>query len=208
MPNPVTINSSEARSWSDWITNFDATAAEFMTNYDALLAIGPDVQANFGSDPKMIAAYDDLVTRATDSYNTLLSLQQTREAAASWLTYLQSGAQGAFDWFVRQFSSSEPGTLQAIPAIAFTLAAAAAAIYSISLVIDDMQAFAERYNFIKAREAAGDTTDQAIYTANQMLGPVGGGSTLLGIPTNVLLFAAVAIFLGPPLLAALTSRVR
>lgn len=205
MPSTPLVNPGSAQSWTTWVTNFDATYAAFMENYDALTQIGPDIQTNFGSDPAMIREYDKLYSRATDTYNVLLSLMETREAVVSWLGYLQQGGQNSWEWFRDTFlmNPPDPGTFGVIPALAWTLAAAAAALYTASLVLDDIASYAERYNYIKAREAQGETTDEAIANANDILGPIGGGSSILGIPTNVILFAAVAMVLGPPIINAL-----
>lgn len=227
----VDLNPADAQSWWSWVSNFDNTYAQFNANYNGLIAQAPYVKQ---SHPELLPQYTDLVNRGAAHAKTLADLKATRDYVSSWLTWLQSGiqsgvnfvesnAQAAYDAAKAALGLGDIGLrgLGIAPVVVIGVAAAAAALVIIGYWIKDAFAFAQRLNALKAQEdrlqAAGIPADQAARQAqaivDKTLGPAPGtagaiDNNLLGIPWTWLIFGAVAIFLGPPLIEAMSGKER
>ncbi len=136
------LNPADAPSWFDFVTNFDATKKAFDDNYTALLQVGPQIDRY----PGLRAQWEKLVSEGTDHYNTLQKLQTTRDYAASWLNWLQSGAKGIFS-FLGFEGFGNDGALGFPVAIAIVgIGVAVAALTAISYWIANAYELAQRLN--------------------------------------------------------------
>lgn len=214
----VILTPIDAPSWWDFITKFDATYQSFQDNYNALMYLGPYIQTQH---PELLVQYEDMLQQGAVNADKLNQLKATRDYVYSWLTWLQqggadvssfiaSGAQSTYDWITKQLGLSEARQtgLGIAPLIVLVSAAAGiAALVAVAAWITDAYVFAQRLNALQDLESKGYSPEQAAQTVNAALGPppsqAGGG--FLGIPFGLLVWGAVAIFLGPPLLRLVTG---
>jgi hypothetical protein len=195
------MKAQDANSWLQFITDFDAVYQSFDDNYNALLAIGPEVNQY----PDLIPNYDRLVNDGAIHRTTLENLKATRDYAASWINWLQSGAQGVFSAFGLSGYHYRESGLGVLPLV-LGVGAAIAALAGITYYMKEIYIAAQRYNTFLAERARGRSPEQSVAAANQLFpegslfGSIIGGDTL----TTILLIAA-AIFVAPPLIRALTN---
>jgi hypothetical protein len=201
----VTLNPAEAPSWYQFVTNFDAAYAQFYDNYNALMAIGPWIQQQH---PELLTQYMTLLQDGSNVAYQLEGLKATRNYVYSWLNYLSSGvesvmqgAQSAYDYARKSLG------LGAVPVavVVIGLAAATAVIVAAENWLGRANEFAQVTNFIRDQEAKGVTPDQASKLAQSVFGSP-PSNEFLGIPWTLLVWGAIAIFLGPPILKAIEGR--
>ena len=107
---PVALNATDAPSWWDFITKFDATYASFNENYDALKQLGTYIQTKH---PELLAQYNQMMQDGASNAAKLAQLKATRDYVYSWLTWLENGgtdittflsstAQSAYNWALKQ----------------------------------------------------------------------------------------------------------
>lgn len=211
-----TLNPNDAPSWLDFVTQFDATYQNFYDNYNALMSLGPWVQTNH---PELLSQYNDMLNRGASNAYQLEQLKATRDYVYSWLQWLQSGAsdistfvsssaQSAYDYLKSEFGlSGYDGGLGFIPVAVAAVSAAAgiAALVVIAKWITDAYTFAQRLNALQDQEAKGATPQQASAIVNSVLGTP-PSTEFLGIPFTLLVWGAIAIILGPPIIKALTHE--
>lgn len=214
----VPLNTADIPSWTDFITQFDATYGTFYDNYDGLMAIGPYIQ---DKHPELLAQYNDLLQRASVTADKLEQLKATRDYVASWLQWLQSGA-GSIENFIGSNATAAYNYLKSslglsgyeglgqVAQVAYVVigaSAAIAAVYEIRQMIVELYNAAQRYNALQDAEAQGYTPEQAAQAVNAALGPPTSpaSTNFLGIPFGLLVWGAIAIFLGPPIIKAITD---
>lgn len=200
-----TLTPDQAPSWVRFVTNFDTTYKAFMDNYQALMSLGPYIQ---NQHPELLSQYEDMLQRGSEHAYTLQQLKATRDTVAAWLQWLQAGAINTFDWFKKQVGLGEADSgLGYVPVIVgiVGVAAASAALVIIASWIKDAYMFAQRLNALQAQEARGATPAQAAAIVNSTMGAP-GSNEFLGIPWTLLAMAAIAVFIGPPLLKMLGER--
>jgi hypothetical protein len=208
----VPLNPADAPSWYDFITKFDATWNSFQENYDALMQLGPYIQNNH---PELLPQYEAMLQAGAVNADQLNGLKATRDYVYSWLQWLQSGAsdvssfvtsaaQNAYDYVKAQLGLGEMGFVPVAFAV-IGVSAAIAALVVIAKWITDAYVFAQRLNALQAEEAKGATPAQAAATVNAVMGAPGATSNFLGIPWSLLIWGALAIALGPPLLRMFTG---
>jgi hypothetical protein len=195
---------SEANSWLKYITDFDALYDVFDDNYNALLAIGPEVNRN----PGIIPNYDQLVNDGAVYRQRLIALKDTRDYMASWINWLSSGAQGVFDYARaaiglngRGFGLAEMGALQLVP-----LAVFAAFVATVGYYLKDVYIAAQRWNAFQAERNRGKSPAEALATANRLF-PQGSlfGNIFGGEVTGYILLAALAYLIGPAIIKAISG---
>lgn len=203
-----TLNPSDAGSWLDFVTKFDNASATFTANYNGLMALGPYIQTKH---PELLPQYEAMLQRGSEHAYTLQQLKYTRDTAAAWIAWLQQGAQNTFDWFkstvgLQGVEQNGFGYVPVIVAIV-GIAAASAALLVIASWIKDAYVFAQRTNALQdmERKYPGATPAQVSAAVNATLGAP-GSNEFLGIPWTLLIWGAVAVFLGPPLLKMLEGR--
>lgn len=199
----TTLQPLDAPAWSDFLLKYDAAYRQFMANYNALVELGPYINSQH---PELIPQYDALVSAGTDHYNTLLQLDKTRKYVAGWLDWMATGAQQAWD-YVKGTIGLE-GTL-GLPVVApiIGLAAALAALALITKWIVEAYEFAQRLNALQRLEDQGYTPAQAAAAVNATIGaPRQSSGNVFGIPFELIIWGAIAIFLGPPIIKAITER--
>lgn len=181
----------------EFVTDFDNTYNSFMTNYDALLKVGPIV-ARY---PEIIppAEYDRLVNEGAAHYNKLNQLKATRDYAASWLDWFYKGAQGIFNWFGSTVGLNGLGIIPLL----IPIGAAVAALAIIGYYVSDLIKLSQRTNLILKLESEGRPAAEITSIVNGSLGKM--STNLLGIPFELIIYGLVAIFLGPPIIRALTG---
>lgn len=240
----VELQAADAGSWWDWVTNYDQTYQQFVTNYGALQNLNFYINT---AHPELVGQYNDLMSRAQASMDQLNALKATRDYVYSWIQWLGSGAaqgvnfvtsaaQSTYDYMKSVLGLSGLGEcsgnclgcscgkgqmagLGIAPVVVIDLAAAVAALIVIGYWIKDAYNFAQRVNALQQQEAylqaqgvpAAQAAQQAQAIVDNTLGPAPGSaasinSNLLGIPWTYLVFGAVAIFLGPPLIEAMGSK--
>ena len=209
----ATLNPADANSWWDFVTKFDATYTTFYDNYNALMALGPYIQTKH---PELLSQYMDMLQKGSENANQLEGLKATRDYVYSWLQWLASGAsdvssflyssaQTAYDYAKQALGLNDTG-LGVIPVAiaAISAAAAIAALVVIAKWITDAYVFAQRLNALQDAESKGMTPQAAAAFVDQTLGPATSPG-LFGIPWTLLIWGAVAIFVGPPIIRALTD---
>lgn len=225
------LNQADAPAWYDFVLNFDDTYNRFYDNYNALMYLGPYVQSNH---PELLPLYNDMLQRGSESAYKLEELKATRDYVYSWLQWLQSGvgnitnfvssgAQSIYDAAKAALGLSglqgfncnpnpnnrplQLSGLGVVPvAVAIVgIAAATVALVAIGKWITDAYVFAQRLNALQEQEAKGASPQQAAQIVNATMGPP-SSSEFLGIPWNMLIFAAIAVFVGPPLINAIADN--
>lgn len=92
--------------------------------------------------------------------------------------------------------------------VAYVVIGAATGIAALVLIakwITDAYSFAQRLNALQAQEAQGLTPQQAATVVNSALGPP-SSNNFLGIPFQLLIWGAIAVVLGPPVIKAITDQ--
>jgi hypothetical protein len=212
-----TLNPADAPSWWDFVTRFDATYQSFQDNYNALMTLGPYIQINH---PELLPQYMTMLQSGSVNADKLNQLKATRDYVYSWLQWLQSGAtdvssfissgaQAAYDYVKAQFGLQGYEGLGVVPVaiVLFSAAAGIAALVAVAAWITNAYVFAQRLNALQAAEAQGMTPQAAAAYVDQTLGPVSSPG-LFGIPWTLLIWGALAIAFGPPILKALTGERR
>jgi hypothetical protein len=189
----------DAQSWLKYVTDFDALYASFDDNYNALVSLGPEVQRN----PGVIPNWDKLVNDGAFYRNRLIELKATRDYIASWLAWLQSGARGAFS-MIGLGSSRGLGDLGAVQIV--PLAIFAAFVATVAYYLKDVYIAAQRWNTFQAERNRGASVEQATAVANRLF-PSSSlfGNIFGGEATTYLLLAAIAYFVGPAIIKAITG---
>lgn len=210
----VALNPADAPSWYDFVTQFDATYSSFYDNYNAIMTLGPYIQNNH---PELLPQYNAMLQAGSVNANQLEQLKATRDYVYSWLQWVQTGAadatgfvtgaaQSAYDWAKKQLGLGEMGFVPVAVAV-IGASAAIAALVVIARWITDAYVFAQRLNALQDAEAKGMTPTQAAAFVNQTLGPPPSNtSDFLGIPWSLLIWGALALTFGPPLLRAITGK--
>jgi hypothetical protein len=200
------LSPADAPSWTQFVTNFDQAYSDFYTNYNGLMAQGPYIQS---THPELLDYYNSLLQQGSDAAYKLEQLKATRDYVSSWLTYLQNGvdsamatAQAAYDNAKSALGLSGLGDLGIAPVIVVVgLAAATVTLVEVSNLIGQYYAAAQRFNQLQALEATGVSPAQAAAQVNAVSGPP-PTNDFLGVPWSLLIWGAIAIFLGPPLIDA------
>lgn len=203
------LTPADAPAWYKFVSDFDASYAAFYDNYNGLMAQGPYVQT---VHPEMLDYYNNLLQQGSEAAYKLEQLKATRDYVYSWLQWLSSGvdyimdaAQGAYDYAKRQMGL---GSLGIAPIIAIVgIGAATAALVEISILISKYYEAAQRFNQLQTLENQGMTPLQATTAVNSILGPP-TTDNFLGIPWQLLIYGALALFLGPPIIRAFTETSR
>lgn len=210
-----TLNPADAPSWLDFVTKFDATYGNFYDNYNALMSLGPWIQNNH---PELLSQYTTMLQNGSQNAYTLEQLKATRDYVYSWLqwlnsgandisSFLSSGAQSAYSAITSALGLSEyESGLGFVPvAVAVvSVSAGIAALVVIAKWITDAYIFAQRLNALQAQEAQGKTPAEAAAIVNSVFGAP-ASNEFLGIPFTLIIWGAIAIFLGPPIIKALTG---
>jgi hypothetical protein len=212
----VALDQADAPTWYDFVTKFDTTYRSFYDNYNAIMALGPYIQ---NSHPELLPQYMDMLQAGAVNADRLEGLKATRDYVYSWLQWLQSGAsdissfvysgaQSTYDWAKRQLGLGDAG-LGVIPVAVAVIgvSAAIAALVVIAKWITDAYVFAQRLNALQDAERRGMTPQAAAAYVDSTLGPVSSGG-ILGIPWTLLIWGALAIALGPPIIKAITGGER
>jgi hypothetical protein len=195
----ATPSANEAPAWYEFVVNYDATVKNFEENYAALLALGPEINNYPGLWPQ----YDALVNEGADIRQNLQKLKDTRDYMASWLNWLQGGAVGAFNWLGRQVGFSGLGIAPLFVIVG--IGSAAAVLLAASRWLANTYTLAQRWNAFLDMKRTGATNEQAAAAVNGMMGAP-PTSDFLGIPWALLAWAAIAVYLGPPILRAISGR--
>ncbi|MDE2019673.1 MAG: hypothetical protein KGJ13_05010 [Patescibacteria group bacterium] len=212
---PYTLQPSEAPSWWDFITKFDRTSDSFNENYAALQQLGGYIASNH---PELMDQWRSMVAEGAANQKKLSDLRATRDYVYSWLQWLQSGAsnigdfllsgaQSAYDFAKRELGLGEYEEGLGVVPVAVVVIGSAAAIAALVVIakwITDAYTFAQRLNALQSQEAKGYTPKQAADIVNAALGPP-QSHDFLGIPWSLLIWGAIAIVLGPPLLAKIAG---
>lgn len=207
----IALTQADIPSWSNFITQFDATYQLFYDNYNGLMMVGPYIQT---VHPELLDEYNGILQRAAINANRLEQLKATRDYVYSWLQWLQSGvgnfetgAQAIYDYAKASLglSGNGIGVIPLVPIyVVIGAAAAIATIYEIKQGIVEIYTIAQKVNMMKDAESKGASTDQATAMVNSVFGSPASGN-FLGIPFQMLAFVALAIFLGPPIIKAITD---
>lgn len=204
------LSPADAPSWYQFVTDFDNTYAKFYDNYNGLMATGPYIQ---NKHPELLDYYGKLLQQGSDAAYKLEQLKATRDYVYSWLNWLQSGldsvaatAQAAYDNAKHALGLGELGIAPFIAIVG--IAAATAALIEIAQLTAKYFEAAQRFNMLQTLEAGGQHTPaQASAQVNSILGAP-ASNEFLGIPWTLLIWGALAIFLGPPLIRAFTETSR
>lgn len=204
------LQTADAPSWYDFITKFDNAYNAFYTNYQGLMAQGPYIQQNH---PELLGWYETELQNASNAAYKLEQLKSLRDTVAGWLNeigyaigQLESYASGLYSSAMQAIGLQGLGGLGQAVTIGITVAAALAALAVIVSAINQMYNDAQRINALKDAEANGATPQQAAALVAQTFGAPGASSgTLFGFPISLMIWGAIAIILGPPLIKAFTE---
>lgn len=212
----VQLDAKQAPDWLKWVTDYDATRKLFLENYWALRDLRPWIAAKH---PELLAQHDAMMKKFMDQAPAIDNLQKLRNDVTAFLNGLgiigsavQTSAKSTIDWLkgIVGLGGDDEKGLGVIPLVyvAIGLGTATAALVTIAALIKDAYIYSQRLNALKEAEERGATPEQAAAIVNSVLGKPGSNisGSFMGIPFNTLTLAAVAIFLGPPLLAMLEKR--
>lgn len=218
------VTAQNAPDWISWITNFDNTRKLYLDNWWALKNMRPWVVEKH---PELLAQHDAIMQKFLDQVPTIDNLQRVRDQVDNFFRGLGiigqgvqnvlnfTGIQSGIDWLKGTFGfsgyskESGLGFVQVI-AVAVGIAAATAALITIAKMVTDAGLYSQRLAALKEMEDRGYTPQQAADVVNQVVGAPGTSITpqgdFLGLPVNQLLIGAVALVLGPPIIAAISGR--
>lgn len=210
---------SQAPDWLSWITNYDNTRKLFLDNWWALKNARPWVVEKH---PELLKQHDAVMQKFLDAVPTIDGLGQLRATVASWIEGIGgtiqaalnfTGIQAGIDWLKGTFGfhGMEPGTIESnqmglapVVWVAISIGTAAASLLTIANMIKDAGMYSQRLEALKELEARGYTAEQAAGIVNQVVGaPV--SNEFLGLPITQLLFGAMALVLGPPIIKAISE---
>lgn len=224
---PATLETDAAGDWLKWLNNFDAAFKAFVDNRNAMLALRPWVAQN---QPKLLPQHDALLKRYADQWGNVQMLAGMRETVAQWIASIPAMAnavknaitlqfpvvgasmtmvQAGIDAIKKQFGLSEydDNRLGFAPiVVAVGIAGATAIVLTIAALVKDTWEYSQRLNALQSLQAKGMTPDQAAATVNQILGGPADPNNWMGIPVGTIALAAVAIVLGPPIVAMIGGR--
>lgn len=193
----------EAPGWYEFVTDFDHTYDQFTTNWQALLSLAPFIQDH----PNLQKEYDYWINRGGKDMQTLQSLKATRDRAAGWLNWLQSGAQGVFNWIgeTTGLYGADRG-LGIAPLILISLAAAAGALAVVIADLPGIINFAQRSNL--TMQLARDTNKSPAEIAQIVNGTIPSRVGALQNIENIvqyLVIGAALYFLAPAIIKAISG---
>ncbi len=231
----VALNPTDANSWWSWVTNYDQTLANFSAQYNALVSQSDYVSSAHPELSGQYSDLLSRANSALSTLNGLKATRDYVYSWLNWLQsgaqagvdFIETGAQSVYDaakavlglsGVERRVGRTLHG-LGIVPMVVIGLAAAGAALIVIGYWIKDAYAFNQRLSALQTQEAnlqaSGMTADQAASRAQQIvdgtLGPAPGSagaidSNILGIPWTWLITGAIVVFLGPPIIEAITGR--
>jgi hypothetical protein len=188
----------EAPGWYDFVTDFDHTYDQFATNWQALLALAPFIQDH----PNLQPEYDYWINRGGKDMQTLQNLKATRDRAAGWLNWLQSGAKGVFNWIGETTGLYGLGIA---PLVLISLGAAAGALATVIADLPGIINFAQRSNLTMQLSHEGKyTPEQIAAMVNDTIPPQ---KSMLGSIESILQLAVIGAalyFFAPAILKALS----
>lgn len=216
MPGTTTLNPLDARSWAQWVAQYDAVRQQFGQQFQNLQSLGTYVAQRH---PEMLAQYNTFVAQGAQHQANLAALQSVRDTVTNWLSGLgqtftnavvnplstffntvEQDVQSAGDWLKRSFGFG------AVPVIVGVVgvAAAAAVIVAVANWINQSYQMTQRLNALYRLEQSGSTPQQAANIVNQTLGSPGG--SLFGIPMTWIFGGLALVLLGPLLVRQIGGR--
>jgi uncharacterized protein YukE len=170
----------DAPAWSQFVRDFDGAYKSFMENRNALLMLGPYIQAKH---PELQAQWADMLDRANALLPKLQALADTRARVTSWLGALGTVYQSAIDMTSRAIEgvanavsaarrSLGLGGLGVVPVVVVVIGVAAAGVTlaAITKWVADAYLFSRRLNTLQELEARGLTPVDAANAVNKVLG--------------------------------------
>ena len=206
---PATLQTSDAQSWTQWVTQFDAARARVQNDLNALVAL--QSVANAGT-PEMRARYQRPVSDGRAQIAALNSLAEQRDNVSRWLNTIGRNFQIAVDTVTGNtapkttgktldFSTSPSKGLGAVPVVivGVSLVAAAAVVVTAMNWAREAQNETRRLNEFRRLQAGGMSAEEAAATVASVLPDNGGigallGTNVAGIPVIGVILAAAAFF--------------
>lgn len=207
---PATLQTSDAQSWTQWVTQFDAARARVQNDLNALVAL--QSVANAGT-AEMRARYQRLVSDGRAQIAALNSLATQRDNVSRWLNTLGRNIQTAFNTVTGNTGSksTEQKTLNmpavgnkglgAVPVVivGVSLVAAAAVVVTATNWAREAQSETRRLEEFRRLQAGGMSAEEAAATVARVLPENGGigallGTNVAGVPVIGLVLAAAAFF--------------
>lgn len=197
------LTPQNASGWQQWLANFNATAARFVSTLSTLQQLGPYIQQHH---PELLSQYNSLVASGQQNQSKLQSLQSVASQVESGLQtiiadvssftgqaagavanaagqaagYVANTAESAWDSVKKLFGFSGFAGFGIAPIIiGIGLVAAVALLAAIASWINDAVKFQQRVAALQAQEAKGATPAQASQIVNQLVG--GPGVSLFGV---------------------------
>lgn len=204
----VQLDAKQAPSWLKWVTDYDATRKLFLENWHALKNLRPWVAEKH---PELLKQHDAMMQKFLDQVPAIDNLQRLRNDVAKFLSGLNvigGAAQSTVDWVKGIFNLDGLGAVIApVVWVAISIGTASAALATIASLIKEAYIYSTRLNALREAEERGATPEQAAAIVNQVLGKPGASTSgnLLGIPFNTIALAAMAVFLGPPLIKMISE---
>ena len=216
----VQLDVKQAPSWIQWITDYNTTRKLFLDNWHALKELRPWVAEKH---PELLKQHDAMMKKFMDQVPAIDNLERLRiqveqflsgagvigKAVGDFASGVGSSVQSGMEWLGKRFGLGELG-LAPVVWVAISVGSAGAALATIASLVKEAYVYSTRLNALKEAEERGATPEQAAAIVNQVLGKPGtsaaGKGNLLGIPFETLALAAVAVFLGPPLLKMISER--
>lgn len=205
-----TLQTSDAQSWTQWVTQFDAARARVQNDLNALVAL--QATANAGT-PEMRSRYQRLVSDGRAQIAALNTLAEQRDNVSRWLNSIGRNFQIAVDTVTGNtgtkntatktldFSTSPNKGLGAVPVVivGVSLVAAAAVVVTAMNWAREAQAETRRLQEFRRLQASGMSADEAAATVANILPDNGGigallGTNVAGVPVIGLILAAAAFF--------------
>lgn len=197
-----TLQHSDAPSWSQWITNFDATYAAFYDKFNRLMQIGPTLEQ---VDPGSIDVYNQVLQKASDAAYQLEQWKVTRNYVASWLGSVGQAMVDAPGGFAMNGLGQ---ILQTVFRVAGGIVAAVTFIQWIAAVMDSIDYIINHTTAVVTAMNEGKTISDANAIADVQFGkPVSFGSSI-GSSLGAYLAIGLLIWFGPSLLNYLTAQSR
>lgn len=196
------VNEKTAPKWSEWITDFDKSYDLFYDNYKGLKAQKSFIE---NQHPELKEKYNRLLKEAEQHKNKLEQLKNVRDKVMLVINEYQKLQPPEQPWPKAGGLLYGLGTLQAAPVVVgISIASASAALIAISKWIKDTYQFAQRVNELRRLEnEEGLSPQEAANVVEKTMGPA--ETSLFGIPFKWIILGGVVIFVGPPLIKAISD---
>lgn len=212
------LTPQNAPDWMAWLTNFDKARKTWLDSWHALKSRTSWIERNA---PQLLAEHKRVMQRFLDQVPEIEKWERFRHNLIQGFSMIgvaiknvadATGITSAVDWIkgavgLRGYDVTGRHGLGAVQGVwlVFSIGAALALLTAMAGVANDGFKHVTRIDALKAAMERGASPEQAAELVNRALGNP-ADQQFLGLPIREALLAAVLIFVGPPLVRAISER--